>query len=218
MMRMGSAINDLGSAKPAARSPIIATIAGPTQRPDFDGEVADRRLVIISDMLEFEPAKGGYKHVAGVDFLKPTNARHLPRKPRLSSRTCRSSSTICNAKIRRAFKPMHIAASGACGSQRPARATWRYSAFAMHSLQTKTLKFQNHKKPRAIKGRSSCSGSFCFLSSASPALRWQSALRLCNWPFLWRAAYGNWPRLPFGLQRNGRNVSARIGLSSVSGQ
>jgi len=62
--------NDLGSAKPAARSPIIATIAGLTQRPDFDGEVADRRLVIVSDMLEFEPAKGGYKHVAGVDFLK----------------------------------------------------------------------------------------------------------------------------------------------------
>jgi hypothetical protein len=65
-----ASINDLGSAKPAARSPIIATIAGLTQRPDFDGEVADRRLVIISDMLEFEPAKGGYKHVAGVDFLK----------------------------------------------------------------------------------------------------------------------------------------------------
>ncbi|MDN3277448.1 hypothetical protein QWJ07_24495 [Frankia sp. RB7] len=51
----------------AARSPIIATIAALTQRPDFSGKVKDRQLVLFSDLLEFN--RGGYSQLQRGDIM-----------------------------------------------------------------------------------------------------------------------------------------------------
>ena len=52
----------------AERSPIIATITALTQRPDFDNSVQDRKLILVSDLLEFNP-KGGYSQMQGGDLV-----------------------------------------------------------------------------------------------------------------------------------------------------
>jgi hypothetical protein len=52
----------------AERSPIMATIAALTQRADFDNSVQDRKLFVVSDLLEFNP-KGGYSQMQGGDLV-----------------------------------------------------------------------------------------------------------------------------------------------------
>lgn len=52
----------------AERSPIIATITALTQRADFDNSVQDRKLIVVSDLLEFNP-KGGYSQMQGGDLV-----------------------------------------------------------------------------------------------------------------------------------------------------
>jgi len=48
-------------------SPLIATIAALLTRPDFDARVPQRRLVMVSDMVEHQK---GYSHLSGGDFWK----------------------------------------------------------------------------------------------------------------------------------------------------
>ena len=59
------------------RSPIIVTLAAIMARADFDARVANRRLVIISDLLEHD--KGVYSQIRGGDFWKSYAASTLPR-------------------------------------------------------------------------------------------------------------------------------------------
>lgn len=55
------AVEKLGNAPTAKRSPILQSIVGLTQRPDFDGRVPNRRLVVASDGLQNDEA---YSHYA----------------------------------------------------------------------------------------------------------------------------------------------------------
>lgn len=72
-----SAIARASKGPEAASSPIIATVAALTTRPDFDARVGERRLIIISDMLEHQ--KGGYSQMAGGDFWKAYKTSSLYR-------------------------------------------------------------------------------------------------------------------------------------------
>lgn len=64
-----SAIDEATSSTARAeRSPIIATITALTQRTDFDRSVKERELVVVSDLLEFNP-KGGYSQMQGGDLV-----------------------------------------------------------------------------------------------------------------------------------------------------
>ncbi len=53
------AIAALTTAPTASRSPIIQAIVASTWRPDFDARVKDRRLLIVSDLLQHD---SGYTH------------------------------------------------------------------------------------------------------------------------------------------------------------
>ena len=55
--------NVLSSTIKSASSPLLSTITSLTQRPDFDGQVPNRRLVIVSDMVEHSSIKGGYSQL-----------------------------------------------------------------------------------------------------------------------------------------------------------
>jgi len=57
-----SAIESLLRAPAASRSPIVETIAAATARPDFDARNPNRRLLVVSDMLQHTNA---YSHYAG---------------------------------------------------------------------------------------------------------------------------------------------------------
>lgn len=63
-----AAIARASDAPVAGSSPLIATAAALLTRPDFDARVPQRRLVVVSDMLEHQ--KGGYSQIAGGDFWK----------------------------------------------------------------------------------------------------------------------------------------------------
>jgi hypothetical protein len=62
------AINWLGSAPAAEASPIIETITAATQRPDFDRRVLNRKLVIVSDLLQYQAGSGGYSQYQKSDL------------------------------------------------------------------------------------------------------------------------------------------------------
>lgn len=53
------AIAALAAAPMALRSPIIQAVVASTLRPDFDARVRNRRLLIVSDLLQHDP---GYSH------------------------------------------------------------------------------------------------------------------------------------------------------------
>ena len=53
-------INDLRTVPTSKRSPVIESIVGATQRPDFDRTVPNRHLILISDGLQHDMA--GYSH------------------------------------------------------------------------------------------------------------------------------------------------------------
>ncbi len=55
-----NAIGALLRAPTARRSPIMESIAAATARPDFDARISQRRLLIVSDLIQHEP--GGYTH------------------------------------------------------------------------------------------------------------------------------------------------------------
>lgn len=76
-----SALAGAAAAAPAAASPIIATIAGALTRPDFDARVRERRLVVVSDLLEH--SKGGYSQLAGGNFWKAYAGSALARESAL---------------------------------------------------------------------------------------------------------------------------------------
>jgi hypothetical protein len=63
-----AAIARASEAPAAGSSPLIATAAALLTRPDFDARVPQRRLVVVSDMLEHQ--KGGYSQLGGGDFWK----------------------------------------------------------------------------------------------------------------------------------------------------
>jgi len=76
------AILRVGSTNPTPVSRLIASVAGALTRPDFDSRVAERRLVIISDMMENE--KGIYSQLRGGDFWKAYSASPFPRRVTLN--------------------------------------------------------------------------------------------------------------------------------------
>lgn len=78
---IASAVAGTADAAPAAASPIIATIVGALTRPDFDARVGERRLVIISDLLEH--SKGGYSQLAGGNLWKAYAGSALARESAL---------------------------------------------------------------------------------------------------------------------------------------
>lgn len=79
-----AAIRRASDYPPSANSPIIATIAAGLTRPDFDARVPERRLVLISDLLEHQ--KGGYSQLAGGDFWKAYSGSELARQGPLDLR------------------------------------------------------------------------------------------------------------------------------------
>lgn len=66
-----AAIAKAGDGTPSSSSPILITIAAALNRPDFDARAANRRLVLISDLLEHE--QGGYSQLKG-DLGRPVPA------------------------------------------------------------------------------------------------------------------------------------------------
>jgi hypothetical protein len=62
------ALRVLISAPTAARSPILESIAALTSRPDFDHRVSERRLLIVSDMLQHTP--GEFSHYSSRGLWK----------------------------------------------------------------------------------------------------------------------------------------------------
>ncbi len=74
---LDAALAKAGATGAAAASPIIATIAAALTRPDFDRRVPARRLLIVSDLLEY--TKGGYSQLAGGNLWKAYAASALAR-------------------------------------------------------------------------------------------------------------------------------------------
>lgn len=74
---LDAALAKTGATAAAAASPIIATIAAALTRPDFDMRVSARRLVIVSDLLEY--TKGGYSQLAGGNLWKAYAGSALAR-------------------------------------------------------------------------------------------------------------------------------------------
>ena len=71
------AISNASHGAASDTSPIIATIAAVLERPDFDARVERRRLIIASDLLEYQ--KGVYTQLNGGDFWGAYKASPLPR-------------------------------------------------------------------------------------------------------------------------------------------
>jgi hypothetical protein len=62
------AVSQLLSAPTAKRSPIIEAITAATWRPDFDIRTPNRRLIVVSDLLQHDP--DGYTHYANPDLWR----------------------------------------------------------------------------------------------------------------------------------------------------
>ncbi|MBG1233965.1 hypothetical protein [Aestuariivirga litoralis] len=71
------AVNVLASETDAPRSPIMEAITAATQRPDFDGTIARRKLIIASDMLQNTP--GDYSQYSKGDMTKNFLASSLAK-------------------------------------------------------------------------------------------------------------------------------------------
>jgi hypothetical protein len=69
---------------PSPASPIIVTVAALLTRPDFDGRASNRRLVLISDLLEHQ--NGGYSQLKGGDFARGYATSALARQVTLDLR------------------------------------------------------------------------------------------------------------------------------------
>lgn len=68
-----SATHRAGAASPAPISPILAALRAAAADPDFDPRVAKRRLVLISDLLENDPAGySAYRPMAEADRARAT--------------------------------------------------------------------------------------------------------------------------------------------------
>ncbi len=65
---LAQAIDQAARGSVADRSPIIESMSGTLNRPDFDTRTINRRLVVISDMLEYR--KGGYSQLKGGDLWR----------------------------------------------------------------------------------------------------------------------------------------------------
>lgn len=78
------AIKEVTSAAGAESSPIIVSIAAVMTRPDFDARVPERRLLILSDMLQHEP--NGYTQLGGGDIWKTFSQSDLAQRASLDLR------------------------------------------------------------------------------------------------------------------------------------
>jgi hypothetical protein len=77
------AIAKAGDGPSSPNSPIIMSVAAILTRPDFDARVRQRRLVLISDLLEHEK---GYSQLKGGEFWRMYRASPLPHTARLDLR------------------------------------------------------------------------------------------------------------------------------------
>lgn len=79
-----AAIDQANNGPASPSSPIVVTVAATLTRPDFDARVKQRRLVLISDLLEHQ--NGGYSQLKGGDFWKSFQASPLARTVALDLR------------------------------------------------------------------------------------------------------------------------------------
>ena len=101
-----SATRRAGAASPAPVSPILAALRAAAADPDFDPRVAKRRLVLISDLLENDPAGySAYRPMGEADLARATarpaaltdviRTRHNPGSPGgLRASGCRARNTV----------------------------------------------------------------------------------------------------------------------------
>jgi hypothetical protein len=66
------------STEHAKKSPILLSISGLTQRPDFDAQIRNRRFVYIGDLVEHD-LKSGYSQMRGGDMLASFKASPLAK-------------------------------------------------------------------------------------------------------------------------------------------
>jgi hypothetical protein len=81
--KMDAALRNAAHGGAAQASPILAALAAAAADPDFGAEIAHRRLVLVSDLLEHDP-HGFSLYVAGADY-RGWLAQHAGGPPDLSS-------------------------------------------------------------------------------------------------------------------------------------